>query len=243
MRAARSRPRGGTTTSQTLPLGGSLRKAEEMKHRFPVIAVLAAALVVLAVPGSSTASMFPAGHQFEITGSGESLPRLGTSLGSCTITKIAGTVPASPKNLEAVVPVAVPTVGTCTAGTSLTLSGKWTLAPAGHVANLIASAEPGGETIVMRFSSLPGCKLRTFGSVLGALWMNGTTTPSLLTSAYHAQSTRGFTWANDGGTCALAGQAEAVSYSNESGSPENKSGSWATATDLTSPTTPITVGN
>src|SRR6185295_15933202 len=112
-----------------------------MKRKFAVLTVLGA-LVTLAIPASSMGSMYPAGHQFEITG-GANGPRLATSLGSCSVTKITGTIPAAPANATSE-PFAIPapTAGACTAGTSLTLSGAWKFASAGYRVNTVPFNNP-----------------------------------------------------------------------------------------------------
>jgi hypothetical protein len=204
------------------------------------IALLAlGALVALVIPASAMAAIYPAEHKFEIAATtAESRPTLGTSLGKCQISKISGTIPKAPGN-EAPFEIPAPTVGTCTAGTTLTLSGKWQAVTGTYWFNLAAT---GTDAVVLRFSSLPGCKLTSnAGTILGGVWSNGTTTPSFLKSGYHAHGTRGFTWANDGGTCALAGQTEAVSYSQETGISPTLSPAVAPATDLTSPSTVLVV--
>jgi hypothetical protein len=208
-----------------------------MRRQFAVLAVLGA-LAALALPASSMASMYPAGHKFEIVGNVNG-PKLTTSLGSCPLTKITGQIPAAPQN-ESANPfvVSTPTVGTCTSGTSLSLSGEWKLIASGYT-TMLTSTSP--EAVTMRFSSLPGCKLTGTAALLG-IWSNGATVPYSMNSGYHAH--RGFplTWANDGGTCALAGKQEAVSYQNELVSGSISTGAVSSVADLTSPGTPIIVG-
>jgi hypothetical protein len=89
----------------------------------------------------------------------------------------------------------------------------------------------------MRFSSLPGCKLAGAPSVLG-VWSNGVTTPKLMKSGYHAHGGGVLKWANDGGTCALAGQQESLTYEGQYGIVPAVN----VVNNLTSPTTPIIVG-
>lgn len=207
-----------------------------MKPKFAVLAVVGA-LIALAIPATSTASMFPAGHKFEIAGNVLG-PKLSTALGSCPLTKITGQIPAAPTN-ESPGPIPVtPTFGACTSGTSLTLAGEWTLTATGFnaiVSNYASSA------VTFRFSSLPGCKL-SGSAVLVALWSNGSTAPTFLKSGYHAHRGFSLTWANDGATCALAGSKEAVEYVSEQVNEGSSTGVVAPVTDLTSPTTPIIVG-
>jgi hypothetical protein len=207
-----------------------------MKPKFAVLAVMGA-LIALALPATSSASMYPAGHKFEIAGTVNG-PKITTALGSCPLTKITGQIPAAPGNESATpIPVA-PSFGACTAGTSLTLAGEWKLAASGFYAVLTSSSP---TAITLRFSSLPGCKL-SGSATLNAIWSNGTTTPSLLKSGYHAH--RGFVlaWANDGATCALTGSKEAVEYESEQNAESTSVGALALVTDLTSPSTPIIVG-
>jgi hypothetical protein len=205
-----------------------------MKRKFAVLTVLGA-LIALAVPASSMASMYPAGHKFEIAGTASG-PKLTTSLGSCLISKITGTIPAAPANEEGHAATSL-TAGTCSAGTSITLASEgWDLYTVGYIATLISSTP---EPVVMRFSSLPGCKLIRPGSmIMSALWSNGTTAPTLLKSGFHAAGAMStLTWANDGGSCGLAGKTESATF--EAGGLTT----YSTVSDLTSPTTPVIVGN
>lgn len=207
-----------------------------MQRKFALLIV--GALLALVIPASAMAAIYPAEHKFEIAATTpQTRPTLGTALGKCEISKISGTIPKAPAN-ESVFEVPAPTVGGCTAGTTLTLSGKWQALTGPYLFNLVAT---GTDTVVLRFSSLPGCKLAAGNTILGGVWSNGLTTPSLLKSGYHAHATRGFTWANDGGTCALAGQTEAVSYAEESGTAPTVGAAVAPVSNLTSATTLITV--
>jgi hypothetical protein len=211
-----------------------------MKRKFAVLTVLGA-LLALAIPASSMAAMYPAGHKFEIVGDVKG-PTLTTALGSCTIAKITGQIPAAPMNETERAPASV-TAGTCTSGTSLTLSSTWlfgTLVDS-HLPGL---SPTGPEGIVLRFSSLPGCKLGNASQqlLLLGVWSNGVTTPKLLKSGYHAHAEGSLTWANDGGTCALAGQKESLGYEDEYGTVPARFPVINTVNNLTSPTTPIIVG-
>jgi len=209
-----------------------------MNRKFAVLTVLGA-LVALAVPASSMASMYPAGHQFELAVSGAA-PKVSTSLGNCTITKVTGTIPSAPTNETATeFPISTPTVGSCSAGTSLTLGGEWKLTALG--VNPLVSFGGSAATLTMKFTSLPGCKLSQTGVALMGIWSNGATAPSLLKSGYHAHAAQPLTWSNDGGSCALAGKTETVSWTADSG------GSTIvplamTVTDTTSPTSVVVVG-
>lgn len=202
-----------------------------MQRKFALLIV--GALLALVIPASAMAAIYPAEHKFEIApGVSETKPTLGTSLGSCTLAKISGTIPKAPAN-ETSFEIPTPTAGTCTAGTTIALSGKWFAHGANYILNLLGS---GTEPVVLRFSSLPNCKLKGGSSLMG-VFSNGVTSPSLLKSGYHAHSSRTWTWDNDGGSCALAGKTETVSYSSESGGlPVSNP-----VTDTTSPATPIIV--
>jgi hypothetical protein len=206
-----------------------------MKRKFAVLSVLAA-LVAFAVPASSTASIYPAGHQFEIAG-GATPPKLGTSLGSCTISKINGTIPSSPANEgSASFPISTPTLGTCTSGTSIVLSGSWSfIAPAPtnpYGVNI-------GGTATLRYSSLPGCKL-SGSTLMSGIWSNGTGFPKTLKSGFHGHFGGVMTWSDDGASCALTGKTEKVSFAQETGAGSGLPSS-SVVTDLTSPTSPVLV--
>ena len=213
-----------------------------MKSKFAVLGVLAA-LIALAVPASSMAGMYPPGANFEINTSayapfeGVHAPEIATSLGSCQITKITGQNPAT-YTPTTVISIPAPTVGTCTNGTSLTLSGVWKLYQVNTTVWLAGEA-------TMRFASLPGCKLSATPTSLGlfGVWSNGGTAVGAMQSAYHPDSATPISWSNDGGTCALAGKQETVSW--QSVAVNSVSGSRGPATnavvDLSNPGTAITV--
>ena len=208
-----------------------------MQRKFALL--ILGALLALVVPASAMGAMYPAEAKFEIAGSGsEAKPTLGTALGSCSV-KITGTIPKAPAN-ESSFEIAPPTAGTCTAGTTLAFAGKWVLSGSNYLLQA-AGGVAGGDGVVLRYSSLPGCKLKVSGGVLSGVWSNGVTTPSLLKSGYHAHGTRGFTWENDGGSCALAGKTEAVSYSQETGVSPTLTGASSVVNNLTSASTPIIV--
>jgi hypothetical protein len=156
-----------------------------------------AAMCALVVPATSgAASLSPAGHSFEIKGGG----RLATSLGECPINSIASTVGGSQ--------YATFTVGTCTSGTSATFSGNWSIQASGNADTVIF----GGGPLTMKFASLPGCQLTSSNPVLSGVWSNSINTN--VKSYYHADSGVILTWQNEGGSCALAGQQELVSYTD-----------------------------
>src|SRR5689334_17239031 len=100
-----------------------------MQRKFALLIV--GALLALAVPSSAMATVSPAGHKIEIAGAAGQQPLLGTSLGTCAVAKITGTIPAS-----GAFEVPAPTIGSCTAGTSVTLSGKWNVSASGYGFNL-----------------------------------------------------------------------------------------------------------
>lgn len=206
-----------------------------MKHKLAVLTVLGA-LVALAVPASSSAGMYPAAHAFEISGGG----KVGTSLGSCQISKVTGSTPSSPAN-ESVgaANLAVPSVSGCTTGTTLTLGGTWVLA---YTGSPLVSLGGASATLTMKFSSLPGCKLSSNAPALMGLWVNGYSTPKLLKSSFHAHSASPFTWSEDGGSCALNGKTESVSFTAEGAGPY-VAPLFASITDTTSPTTVLAVGS
>lgn len=209
-----------------------------MKRKFAVLTVLGA-LIALAVPASSMGSMYPAGHKFSIAGSA----KLGTSLGSCNVTSVTGTIPAAPANeTETSFAVSTPTLSGCTAGTSVTLGGEWKLIQTGT--NSMVSLGGPAATLTMRFTSLPGCKLThtTPGMALIGIWSNGATAPALLVSSYHAHMAIALTWANDGGSCALAGKTETLGWSSENVSASITTPSSMTVTDTTSPTSVVIAG-
>jgi hypothetical protein len=209
-----------------------------MKSKFAVLAVLGA-LIALAIPATSTATMFPAGHKFEIAGNIHG-PKIATALGSCLLAKVtSGQIPSAPQN-ESPTPFAVtaPTVGSCTAGTSVAVAGEWTFSADNYYATL-ASSSP--TAITMRFSSLPGCKLSGPANLM-AIWSNGSTAPTFLWSGYHAHRGFALTWSNDGATCALAGSKEAVKFESEQVVESTSLGVLAPVRDLTNPSTAIIVG-
>lgn len=119
----------------------------------------------------------------------------------------------------------------------MTLPGSWSFSGFGYIAAV--TTKP--EGLVMRFASLPGCKLTNAGALLlVGLWSNGTNTPTLLKSGFHAHGkTPVLTWANDGGSCALAGKAETVAWESFNGLPES-TGAGVSACHRT---TPIIAGN
>lgn len=195
-----------------------------MKRKMAVLTVLGA-LVALAVPASSSAVMAPASNQWEIAG-GALPPKFGTSLGTCPVSKITGTIPASPKNeTETSFPVSV-TVGSCSSGTTATVTGSWLMTTNGYRINFSV------PTLTLKFSSLPGCKL-SGNPFLAGLWLNGVLNKK---SAYYAETAASLTWSDDGASCALTGKKEALTW-NTGGT-----GAYNTVNNLTSPSLPVWVG-
>jgi hypothetical protein len=213
-----------------------------MKKKFASLIV--GALLALAVPASAMGSgVYPTGAVFEIAPtSTESKPTVGTSLGSCALTKIWGQIPAAPAN-ETQFEILKPTVGECTSGTTLTLEGKWLAQGSGYNFN-ITGGGPFGSGIVgatLRYSSLPGCKLKSVGPTFFGVWSNGVSSPTMLKSGYHAHGTTTWVWDNDGGTCALAGKTELVRYSQETGVASSMRGTSSVVNVIGNPTGPIIV--
>lgn len=202
-----------------------------MKRKFAVLTVLGA-LVALAVPASSMAFMYPAGQAWEISG-GTTPPTLGNSLGSCPVTKIAGTIPSAPANEGEIFPVTV-NWGTCSSGTTISVVGAYNLTTTSGFNTSLA-----GGTVTMRFSSLPGCKLSGNPPLFG-LWLNGIGVPKQLKSAYHAHGAAKLTWSDDGATCALSGTTEKMTWGQEP-LPYSAPG-YTTVTNLTNPNTFIWAG-
>lgn len=209
-----------------------------MNRKFALLAVVGA-LIALAAPASSMGAMYPTGHKFEITSGGSSGQKFETSLGSCVITKISGQTPSPAVNGN--FPISTPTVGECTTGTSVTLSGTWKLAT-GTTAKVGLVGE-GTNAVTMRFSSLPGCKLTANVVALSGIWSNGTTTPSLMKSSFTPESGFALTWADDGASCALRGTREVLEFDAVHREPsEAFQAVMSTVTDLTNPNTPLLVG-
>lgn len=205
-----------------------------MQRKFALL--ILGALVALVIPASASAAIFPAEHKFEIAPSTGSAPLIGTSLGTCQLTKISGEIPKAPANESAFL-VPAPTFGSCTTGTTISVAGAWHATAGSYQFNLLGSGfETSTDAIAMRFSSLPGCKLASTATVISGVWSNGLTGPTLK-SGYHGHSARGFTWANDGGSCALNGQKELVSFK----SPSSEIALVNSVTDLTNASTPIII--
>ncbi|HEY2715588.1 MAG TPA: hypothetical protein VGI73_05135 [Solirubrobacterales bacterium] len=202
-----------------------------MKRKFAVLAVLGA-LAALALPASSMGGMWPASAKFEISGAGT----IGTALGSCKLGKIIGQI--SSKS-EAPTTVSIPPVTSCTTGTTLTLNNDGSGWSFGFSAPVVSLGQLAGEATVMRFSSLPGCKLTGLMTLRG-IWSNGILKNQ---SAYHADSAAPLTWANDGATCALAGQSEAVSYSDLTVSGQSKTPVAHQVNNLTQPGATVIIGD
>ncbi len=193
-----------------------------MKRKFALLAVLGS-LLAIAVPTAAMATIkvTPAGDTFEMSGNGVPIisgPLSGSSE-TCSLTKLVGTIPTAPNNegLESVsLPISTHT-GSCSPGMSMTLSdpeGKtWSILAIERYQALLKS--PAGA-ITLRYTSLPGCKLTSAAWSLAGTFSNGSTSPTLARSAYNAYSGNSNpdqgTWANDGATCALAGQKGTVTF-------------------------------
>jgi hypothetical protein len=202
-----------------------------MKQKFALLTIVGA-LLALAIPASSSASMFPASAKFEVGASGAA-PTLGTSIGSCVV-KIAGQVPKAPENEATSLSFALtPTNFSCTSGTSIKFNGEWKLVASNYTFLLAAFGLP-SNAVEFRSTTLPNCKLAGSFS-LGGLYSNGTTSPKAMSSAMHPHASSSLTWANDGGTCAIAGTKETLTYGSGTGI-------W-TVNNLTTPATPIIVAN
>jgi hypothetical protein len=182
-----------------------------MKRNLTLLTLMGA-LIAVAVPASASAviKVTPAGHNFEM--SGETMPSVsGTSLpGTCTFTKLAGTVPAAPKNegaTEVLLPLSTPT-GTCTSGVSIAFSiaNIWALRVKTRG---VVSLDISG--LALRYSSLPGCRLDAVSlSSPTGIWSNAI---GGVPSAYHADGTIPAVWGNDGAsTCSIKGKAETLSF-------------------------------
>jgi hypothetical protein len=174
-----------------------------MRRKFALL-IAAGAVLALALPAISMATEAPLNAKFEIVG-GTGGPRIRTSLGSCTFAKITGQIPS--KNEP--VPV-TPVVGTCTTGASMTVSSPWLLAPTEPFIVSMRGESPSQEGLVLRFASLPGCKLSA--NILLGVWINSGGPAPLHQSGYLADSAGLSVWHNDGGTCALNGKTETISY-------------------------------
>ena len=205
-----------------------------MKHKFALLTIVGA-LLALAVPGISSASIYPAGAKFEIVGTGGQGPKLGSALGTCSL-GITGQIPKAPEN-EAAAPsfaIATPTTSNCTSGTTVSLSGEWKVTAGGTsgFSFIVFSATP--EAIVIRSTTLPGCKLTGSNQLLSGIFSNGITSPKALSSAVHGHFSSSYTWANDGKACAIAGTKEDITFGNGANTVH-------TVKNLTTPAAPIIV--
>jgi hypothetical protein len=213
-----------------------------MKRKFAILTALGA-ILALSVPASSLAvTMSPAGAKFEIYGA----IKVESSLGYCEISKITGQVPNAPANSgseKVAMPVAL-TVGSCSAGTTVALGGFQGIARS-QARFFVDPSTPGTETVIMRFSSLPGCKLVSTAGLSVGLWSNGVSGAAAMESLVHYDTGVTSTWKNDGATCALAGQNEYV-YSWSGGGKAGggpRSASFAGTKNLTTPGSPILITN
>jgi hypothetical protein len=197
-----------------------------VKRKLFALLAVAGVIGVAIQPASSMAGMAPASAKFEIT----SVGTIGTALGSCTLGKVTGQISSLGLGPNTVV---VPPVTSCTTGTKITINGpEWGFRAS--TAPILVLAQLEREATVLRFASLPGCKLTGIMELKG-IWSNAT--PGFK-STYHADSAAPLTWENDGASCALAGKKEVVTYSDLSGT-EAKSPIVHQINNLTSPSTPI----
>ena len=199
-----------------------------MKRNSMLLAIVGAMLALVA-PASAMAkvTIVPAGHNFEISGSSPVIQ--GSLTGSCSITKITGTIPAAPGNEGEVVDskLAAPTVS-CGAGVTATVGGgEWKLRSTQGVYLTFVTVPANGLTL--RYTSLPGCKLTNTGTYpVGAVWGNGI--PAASRSTLHFHGIIGMTWQNDGSSCAMAGKTENVSVESPTAGPTP---SYSVVTDTT----------
>jgi hypothetical protein len=180
-----------------------------MKRNLTLLTILGA-LIAMAVPASSTAAgVFPAGHNFEI--SGATMPTVtGSWPGSCTLTKITGSIPAAPKNEGPVtLPLALPTA-TCGTGVSIAFAGSWSIPTAPRYSAPLAIPASG---VTLRYSSLPGCKLVNLVAIkVPGVWSNGATAPIFSRSGFHADGDITGTYVSDGSACAIEGVTAPISF-------------------------------
>jgi hypothetical protein len=194
-----------------------------VKRKFALLTVLGA-LLALAIPASSFGAFSPAGYKFEIPGTRNNSPTLGTSLGSCA-TNITGQIPGTetPEGFPVVL-----AAGTCNSGTTLAFNGEWRMSAVGTQVVKIWSTSGG---LTMKFSSLPGCKLTGTAATLYGEW---------LTNQFLADGGTQLTWAAEGGSCALAGTHEWVDFRSLVTAGTTRVPDPSFVTDLTNPNIPIT---
>lgn len=184
-----------------------------MRRKFAFFSTVGV-LLALAVPASSMALISPPGFSFEIVGTANG-PKLTTSLGSCSLTKITGTIPANEGATAFSIPTPVP--GSCTTGASITLAGGWSFLATGYFAQVIPNSE---EAVTLRYASLPGCKL-VGRPYLAGVWSNGFKPDYAgapwMKSGFHADTNETLTWKDDKTTCALKGQTEKIRFETSAG--------------------------
>jgi hypothetical protein len=208
-----------------------------MKRKLSALAILAA-LVALALPASSMAAakMYPAGSSFEIPGA----MKLTTSIGTCTLQRISGQIPAAPKNeTTGSIAVPAPTVGSCSPGITLTTSGTW---QATTDASHLALHPPQAIGMELKLNSNQLCiAVPTAGDTLSADWQNGTTSP-FVASGYHANGGFNLQWEGPGCTY-KAGTLEPVTYTDQAVGPGGTIiNFYRQVLNLTNSRIPITVG-
>jgi hypothetical protein len=181
-----------------------------MKRNLTLLTILGA-LITMAVPASSMAvTVTPAGHKFEMSGNVAAIK--GSLPGYCRFTKLAGSVPAAPKNEapgSVAMPLSAPTTS-CDTGVSIAIgAGEWSLLAGGYY---LTSLRIPAEGVTLRYTSLPGCKLVGGPYAPMGYWSNGMTAPTFSKSGYHADGIIPATWSNDGASCAMAEKSETLSY-------------------------------
>lgn len=178
---------------------------------------LVAVVAAVAPAGAQAVGVYPAGHSFSIA-NGPGQATLRASLpGACPLGALTGSVPAAPNNVVAPgtgnveMPLAAPAGASCSGGPSIAIAGSgWSLS-AGMFRYMVDIKVP-ANGITLRWASLPGCKLVNTGAeTIEGMWGNGLTAPTFAKSAYAVVGAYTGTWADDGASCALAGQTEPVS--------------------------------
>lgn len=188
----------------------------------------AVAVVAAVVPaGAQAVEVLPYGHSFSIP-SGPGQPRLGASLpGTCTLGALSGTLPGFPDSWvpggTVDMPIGAPAGAGCTGGPSITIAGSGWALRATSVRYQTDIRIP-ANGITLRWASLPGCKLvNNAADAIEGTWANGMTAAGgyQSKSSYLVWGSYTGTWANDGASCALAGQTEAVT-AMPTGTPSNQ---------------------
>jgi hypothetical protein len=191
-----------------------------MKRTLALLSIVGT-LIALAVPASSfgAVEMWPSNVEFYMYGpSNSSPPTIKTAYGSCPITYIKSKTPQLGGKYPSMPATLIAPNSTCSSGTSISFSGKWTLKPY-SMTSMVLSDEAHGLT--MRFASVPGCKLVTASiptTVLWGRWTNGSGSGS---TNYRAEEREIYlTWENDSpSTCSKAGTREYSGVYQSPGTP------------------------